>query len=245
MLNIYLSLGELVIAFHTHTSHKPAKNSSSELSGGQGGASATRQREQPLAPLDSCHRSPCSLFKARAMWAQTDSAGLGLGKHPSPEAIEGQKLSPPSLRTCFKVLQSNPKSIPIPTRSQGLQWLMPVLYSPSIGENNRRRYVWVRGTNPLLPLDPQKYCHLCFEVFIFSTKIQNKFASPSHPPVPDYELFGNGAKRCKIHVDTCGQMFLFIPLQTFFFLGKKEIAGEWARKKICNLHIAAHKCTSD
>lgn len=40
----------------------------------------------------------------------------------------------------------------------------------------------VRGTNPLLHLDPQKYYHLCFEVFIFSTKFQNKFTSPPHHP---------------------------------------------------------------
>lgn len=57
--------------------------------------------------------------------------------------------------------------------------LMPVLCSPSTGGNNRRS-VWVRGTNSLFPLDPQKYYHLYLEVFMFFTKIQYKFTFPSH-----------------------------------------------------------------
>lgn len=75
-----------------------------------------------------------------------------------------------------------------------------------IHQNSRRRYAWLRGTNPLFPLDPQKYYHLCFEVFMFATKIQNEYTSPHHPSVP-YELFGNGVKGSKIHVAECSSCF--------------------------------------
>lgn len=123
MLNIYWSPRELVIAFHIHTSHKCAKTSRSELSRSRrwGGTSTGRQWDQPLSPPYFCCRSLCSFFKAAATRIDSDSLGLGLGKHRSPEAAEGQKLSPSSVLACFKVLQNNPKSRPTPGHSQASQ----------------------------------------------------------------------------------------------------------------------------
>lgn len=137
---------------------------------GRGGRSELRQAVRPV-PLTSwlLLQIPLLPFPGKSHGhVDSDSAALDLGKHRSPEVTEGQKLPPPSLLACFKVLQSSPKSSPIPSCPQRLQWWqMPVLCSPSIGENSRRRCGWVRQTNPLLPLDPQKCYHLFWSICVF------------------------------------------------------------------------------
>lgn len=59
--------------------------------------------------------------------------------------------------------------------------------------------MWARGTNPLFALDPQiTYVFQC-NAFYRNKKINSLLLHS----VPDCELFGTGAERCKIHVAEC------------------------------------------
>lgn len=108
MLNIHQSSGELVIAFHTLTSHEPTKTSCGELSRG-------KEWEQPGSKVSPPHLLTSTDFSS-------ENIGLGRGKHVSPEATDGKNLSPPSLlmSSCTTVLQISSSPSLIPICSQGL-----------------------------------------------------------------------------------------------------------------------------